>query len=347
MPRTSWFSGKVRGIFMCICLLGLDAGRSLAADLQRHSFSQPAMGTVFRIELYAENAALAEKVAEAAFQRIEQINQCASDYLPESELSRLNKAPANTPVPVSDDLFALISRSAEIARQTDGAFDITATYAVQHWRRARRQKKLPTLEQTQKAIAMTDWRSLKLDASQRTVTRLKEGLLLDLGGIGKGYAADAALAVLRRQGVTRALVAGSGDVAAGDAPPGKAGWNVALRTFEGPEERDQLEHLILKNCGCSTSGDLHQFLELDGRRYSHVVDPRTGLGLTERIACTVVSPDAATSDALATALCVVGVEKGLAVVEQSKATAARFVWLAGNERHTQESTAFHVLQRAR
>ncbi|HSI63351.1 MAG TPA: FAD:protein FMN transferase, partial [Candidatus Saccharimonadia bacterium] len=283
----------------------------------------------------------------AAFQRIDQLNQCASDYLPESELSQLNKAPANTPVPVSEDLFALISRSAEISRQTEGAFDITATYAVQHWRRARRQKKLPTPEQTQKAIAMTDWRAVKLDVSQRMVTKLKEGLLLDVGGIGKGYAADAALAVLRQHGVTRALVAGSGDVAAGDAPPGKDGWEVALRTFEGPEEKDQLEHLILKNCGCSTSGDLHQFLELDGRRYSHIVDPKTGLGLTERIACTVVSPDATTSDALATGLCVLGVEKGLAVVERFPATAARFVWFSGNDRHTRESAAFQALPRAR
>jgi thiamine biosynthesis lipoprotein len=305
------------------------------------------MGSVFRIELYAENAALAAKAAEAAFQRIEQLNQCASDYLPESELSLLNKAPANTPVPVSEDLFALISKSAEISRQTDGAFDITATYAVQHWRRARRQKKLPTPEQTEKAIAMTDWRAVKLDAAQRTVAKLKEGLLLDLGGIGKGFAADAALAVLREKGITRALVAGSGDVAAGDAPPGKDGWEVALRTFEGPEERDHLEHLLLKNCGCSTSGDLHQFLELDGRRYSHIVDPKTGLGLTERIACAVVSPDATTSDGLATGLCVLGPEKGLSVVERSKATAARFVWLSGDERHTRESTVFQTLPRAK
>jgi thiamine biosynthesis lipoprotein len=335
----------VRGFFVFVCL-GLLGTATTAAEPQRHSYSRPAMGSVFRIELYAESAAVAEKAAAAAFQRVEALNQIASDYLPESELSRLNKASANTPIKVSEDLFALISRSVEISAQTDGAFDITATYAIQHWRRARRQKKLPTEEQVKKAIAMTDWRAIKLDEQARTVTKLKEGLLLDLGGIGKGFAADAALAVLKQHGITRALVAGSGDVAAGDAPPGKDGWEVALRTFEAPEEKDQLTHVTLKHCGCSTSGDLHQYLELDGRRFSHIVDPRTGLGLTDRIACTVISPDAATSDGLATALCVLGVERGLRVAEKSPGTVARFVWLDGkNERHTRESPGFGALVR--
>jgi thiamine biosynthesis lipoprotein len=335
----------VRGFFV-FAWIGVLCVTALAGELQRHSFSRPAMGSVFRIELYAEDAAVAERAAEAAFLRIEALNQCASDYLPESELSRLNKAPANTPIQVSEDLFALIARSSEVAAQTEGAFDITATFAIQHWRRARRQKKLPSAEQAQKAIAMTDWRAIKLGGKDRTVTKLKEGLLLDLGGIGKGFAADAALAVLKQQGVTRALVAGSGDVAAGDAPPGKAGWDVALRTFEAPEEKDQLKHVTLKNCGCSTSGDLHQFLELEGKRYSHIVDPKTGLGLTDRIACTVISPDATTSDGLATALCVLGVEKGLSVVEKSEGTVARFVWLTEDgERHTRQSATFQALVR--
>lgn len=342
-PRTPRLSGMVRG-FLVFTYLAISCTASPAVELQRHSFSRPLMGSVFRIELYAENETAAEKAAEAAFQRVEALNQCASDYLPESELSRLNKAPANTPIKVSADLFALISRSMEISAQTEGAFDITATYAIQHWRRARRQKKLPSGEQVQKAIAMTDWRAIKLDVQERTVTKLKEGLLLDLGGIGKGFAADAALGVLKQHGITRALVAGSGDVAAGDAPPGQPGWEVALRTFEAPEEKDRLTHVTLKNCGCSTSGDLHQYLELDGKRFSHIVDPKTGLGLTDRIACTVISPNATASDGLATALCVLGVEKGLRVVKESQGTVARFVWVTEDgERRTRESSAFQAL----
>jgi thiamine biosynthesis lipoprotein len=310
----------------CLCagvLMTLLLPRAVVA--QEHlAYTQPVMGTVFRIELYAEDKAAAERAVAAALKRLEEIDALASDYLPESELSRFNREPANRPVDVSKDLFALIERSVQIARQTEGAFDITSAYAIQQWRRARRQKQLPTAEQTRKAVAMTDWRELTLDAGERTVTKLKEGLLIDLGGIGKGYAADAALAVLKDHGITRALVAGSGDLAIGDAPPGKKGWSVSLRTFESAEESDGAIRVSLANCGCSTSGDLHQFLELDGVRYSHIVDPGTGLGLTERIACTVIAPDATTSDALATAMCVMGFERGMAIAERTDRVEARF-----------------------
>lgn len=173
------------------------------------AYTQRAMGTVFRIELYAEDKAAAERAVKAAFTRIDEINSLASDYLPESELSRLNREPADKSVPVSADLFALIAKSLDIAKQTEGAFDITSAYAVQHWRRAKRQKKLPTPEQTIKAMALTDWHALRLDATLRTVAKLKDGLLIDLGGIGKGYAADAALAVLKAHGISQALVAGT------------------------------------------------------------------------------------------------------------------------------------------
>lgn len=306
---------------------GITAWAPAADKLPHLAYTHPVMGSVFRIELYTDDKEAAEKAVTEAFQRVEAINALASDYLPESELSRLNREPAHKAVPVSEDLFALIAKSLELAQLTEGAFDITAAYAVQQWRRAKRQKQLPTPEQTKKAIAMTDWHQLKLDAQARTVTKLKDGVLLDLGGIGKGYAADAALAVLNKHGITRALAAASGDLAIGDPPPGKEGWSIALRTFEKPEDQDTLLHVILRNCGCSTSGDLHQFLELDGKRYSHIIDPKTGLGLTTRIGCSVISPHATTSDALATALCVMGVEKGLSLVEKMLGVAARFTVL--------------------
>lgn len=303
-------------------------------------FSRPEMGTVFQIKLHADDKAVAERAAEAAFARIAEINQIASDYLPESELSRFNKAPDHQDIVVSHDLFALIEKSVATSKLTDGAFDITCTYAVQNWRRAKRQKKLPSPELTAHAIEMTDWRALQLDAAARTVTKLKPGLLIDLGGIGKGYAAHEALLVLKQHGITRAVVAGSGDVAIGDPPLGKEGWDVALRTFEKPEDSDKLIHVSLHNCGCSTSGDLHQFLELDGTRYSHIIDPKTGLGLTKRIACTVIAPTAFEADALDTPLCVLGVERGLALVEKLPGYHARFVTLEGDTPHVSKSHQF-------
>ncbi len=309
-----------------------------ASDL--FQFSRPEMGTVFQIKFYADDKAVAERAAEAAFARIAEINQIASDYLPESELSRFNKEPDHQAIPVSRDLFALIEKSVATSKLTDGAFDITCTYAVQNWRRAQRQKKLPSPELTARAIEMTDWRVLQLDAAVRTITKLKPGVLIDLGGIGKGYAAHEALLVLQQHGITRAIVAGSGDIAIGDPPPGKDGWDVALRTFEKADDSDQLIHLNLHNCGCSTSGDLHQFLELEGARYSHIIDPKTGLGLTRRIACTVIAPTAFDADALDTPLCVLGVEHGLALVEKLTGCHARFVTLDGDAPRVSESPKF-------
>lgn len=309
-----------------------------ASDL--FQFSRPEMGAVFQIKLHADDKTVAERAAEAAFSRIAEINQIASDYLPESELSRFNKSPDHQAITVSRDLFALIEKSVATSKLTDGAFDITCTYAVQNWRRAKRQKKLPSPELTARAIEMTDWRALQLDAAAHTVIKLKPGVLIDLGGIGKGYAAHEALLVLRQHGISRAVVAGSGDLAIGDPPPGKDGWDVALRTFEKPEDSDKLIHVSLHNCGCSTSGDLHQFLELDGTRYSHIIDPKTGLGLTRRIACTIIAPTAFDSDALDTPLCVLGVERGLALIEKLNGCHARFVTLDGDKPRVSTSPGF-------
>lgn len=314
---------------LCLALLtfALLARAAQAGELRRFTFTRPTMGTLFTATLYGEDEALATKAGQAALDRVEAINQIASDYLPESELSRWNRAPDHQAIPVSEDLFRLIAFSVKTAEITDGAFDITCTYAVQLWRRARRQHKMPTAEQLSHAVALTDWKALQLDPAKRTVTKLKPGLLIDLGGIGKGYAANEALLVLRRLGFNRALVAGSGDIAIGDPPPNEGGWEVGLRTFEKPEDQDRLFHVRLKNCGCSTSGDLHQFFDLDGKRYSHIIDPKTGLGLTKRIACTVIAPDAFWSDAFDTPMCILGVEKGMSTAAKLDGVQVRFVTL--------------------
>jgi FAD:protein FMN transferase len=144
---------------------------------------------------------------------------------------------------------------------------------------------------------------------------------LDVGGIAKGYAADQALAVLRAQGIDCALVAASGDIAIGDPPPGQPGWRVGITPI-GSRSNSIVRTLILSNAGISTSGDAEQFIEIDGTRYSHIVSPFTGLGLTERIQVTVVSTNATTTDSLATAVSVLGAKRGLKLIESMPLTAA-------------------------
>jgi thiamine biosynthesis lipoprotein len=304
-------------LFLLLCALPAQA-------LERFDFSAPLMATTFRISLHADTKAEAEAAADAAFKRIAALNAVFSDYEPNSELMQLCNAGPNMPFKASDDLFTLISYSLEFARLTEGALDITCGNLTHLWRRTKRTHKLPPADRLQQALAATDWRAVQLDAKAHTITLLKPGMLLDLGGIAKGYAADAGLRVLREHGVTRALVMAGGDIAIGDPPPGEDAWEIKLRQFASPKPEEDLATVRLHNCGVSTSGDLYQFTEIEGTRYSHIVSPQTGMGLTERIACSVIAPDCMTSDALDTAICVMGKELGLKMAAQVKGVTVKF-----------------------
>lgn len=296
-----------------------------AQELRRFDFSAPLMATTFRISLHAESKALAETAADAAFKRIAALTTVFSDYEPNSELMKLvNTGGPGKPFKTSAELFHLISRSLDLSRLTDGAFDITCGNLTQLWRRAKRVKKLPPADRLQKALVATDWSAVQLDAKAQTIVLTKPGMLLDLGGIAKGYAADEGLRILRDHGLTRALVIAGGDIAIGDPPPGEDAWDIKLRQFAKPAPEEDLVTVRLKNCGVSTSGDLYQFTEIDGVRYSHIVSPKTGLGLTERIACSVIAPDATTSDALATAMCVLGKQRGEKLAVQMPGVTVKF-----------------------
>lgn len=310
---------------LLLIFLGLGAlGVAQEPSLRRFEFRQPHMGTTFRIVLYAPDEATAQKAAKAAFARVAELNRIMSDYLPDSELMRLCKKSGGAPVEVSADLFRVLKEAEAFAAQTDGAFDVTVGPLVRLWRRARRTRTLPSADELKRALARVDSRKVRLSATGRTVQLLLMGMLLDLGGIAKGYAADAALAVLRRHGVTRALVAAGGDIAVAAAPPGAAGWEIGIAPLKEPGAAPT-HRLLLQNAAVSTSGDLYQAVEIDGTRYSHIVDPKTGLGLVGRRSVTVIAPNATTSDALATALCVLDRARGLKLVESRADLAALFV----------------------
>lgn len=275
-----------------------------AGELSRHDFSGPGMATTFRIACYTEKKATAEKATEACFQRIAKLNTLFTDYDPTSELMRLCAPEAKYPMRVSTEMLDILTRALKLAEQTRGAFDPTCGHLSQLWRRAKRHGKLPPADRLAKAMAATDWRRITLHAETSSIS-LVPGTLLDLGGIAKGYAADECLRVLKKHGITCAVVIAGGDTAVGDPPPGESGWEITLRTDSKKETQ-----IRLANRCVSTSGDLYQFTEIAGRRYSHILSPETGLGLTERIACSVIAPECTTSDALATSMCVLGEGKG-------------------------------------
>ncbi len=289
--------------------------------LQRFEFNHPAMGTLFTITLYAPASPQAKAAAQAAFKRIDALEDIMSDYQADSELMRLCEQPVGKPVPVSPELFDVLQRSQQISEISGGAFDVTVGPYVRLWRFARKRKVLPTAAELASASAAVGCRNLQLDRRAHTVALLVPSMRLDLGGIAKGYAADEALKLLRGRGIDRALVAASGDIAIGEAPPGQAGWRVGIASIDA-RTNALTRTVLLRNAGISTSGDTEQFIEIGGVRYSHILNPATGLGLTNRIQATVIAPDATTTDAMATTVCVLGAQRGLKAVDGLRGAAA-------------------------
>jgi thiamine biosynthesis lipoprotein len=288
------------------------------APPRRFTFDEPHMGTRFRIILYAADADTARAAAKDAFDRITALDGCMSDYKPESELMRLCAKAGGGPVPVSPELFTVLVKAQAVALKSGGAFDVTVGPVVRMWRLARRTGRLPDAAKLAAARALVGHGNVRLDAAARTVHLLKPGILLDLGGIAKGYAADEALAVLQRHGIASALVAAGGDIAVSGPPPGKDGWDVAIAPLE---PGDPAPHLTLRDAAVSTSGDAEQYVEIGGVRYSHIVDPRTGIGLTGRSEVTVVARRGIDSDSLTKVAAVLGPEKGLPIIESAGASA--------------------------
>lgn len=265
--------------------------------LERFEFTRLCMGVRTEVVLYAADRAHAQVAAQAAFARINEIDAEMSDYRRDSAVSRINGAAGGEAVKVSGDLVEVLTTAARVSEASGGAFDVTAGPVVKLWRRARDTGELPNDAEREGARALVDWRLVEVDRSARTV-RLARGMVLDLGGIAKGFAAEEAVKKLKALGYPRSMAALAGDVFAGDPPPGTCGWRVSVG--------DAVEEVA--NAGISSSGDWQQFVEIGAARYAHIVDPRTGLGATVHRTVTVIAPHGALADALSTAAFLVGPE---------------------------------------
>lgn len=303
----------------------------------RFEFSEPHMGTTFRVVAYAPDRPAAAAAAKAAFARVAELNSIMSDYDPASELMRLCRANPEGPgqaVRVSEDLFTVLRAGQRLSEKSGGAFDVTVGPLSRLWRSARRTQQLPSPAELADAKSRSGWRNLELNESARTVRLLKGGMRLDLGGIAKGYAADAALAVLAARGVTSALVAAGGDVAVSGPPPGATGWRVEIAPLTKASPKRTLN---LANAAVSTSGDAEQFVEIGGVRYSHIVDPRTGLGVVGRKSVSVIARRGVDADSTTKAVTLLPLEQGLAIVESLESGAAIVVEVTPEGERTTES----------
>lgn len=313
-------------------------GWASAPSGERFRFQQVHMGAPWELVLYAASEKAANSAANAAFARIAALDVCLSDYQAESELSRLNMTAGNgKAVSVSDDLWRIVTAAHDLSTATDGAFDITVGPLVRLWRRARRYKELPKPEWIAEARTVVGYQLLKLDRDRQTIELPRPDMRLDPGGIAMGYAADEALKVLKQHGVTRAMVDASGDVVCGDAPPDRPGWIIGIAVTGGKGGKPT-RYVSLANAALTTSGDTYQFVELNGVRYSHIVDPRTGLGLTNRATVSIVGPDGITADSVATAASVLGTDRGAKYVESRADLAGHFLWTVDDRIETRETS---------
>jgi FAD:protein FMN transferase len=332
------------GRLVVILLVGmtLQPAPSVASTLKRFEFTQTEMAVPIRIVLYATDDATAEGAAKAAFARFHELNAIFSDYDPQSELRRLCDTSAEgKPVHVSNDLWRVLLRAGELSAQSDGAFDVTVGPVVRLWRSARRTKELPSPQSLQAALSRVGYRSVHLQPQRQTVELLRPKMLLDLGGIAKGYAVDEAMSTIRRRGVTRMMVEAGGNIGLGDPPTERPGWRIGIASSDLHSPARQ--YLSLSRAAISTSGDLWQYAVIGGVRYSHLIDPRTGRALTDHSSVTVVGPDGLSTDGLSSAVAVLGPERGLKLVDSTPGAAALIVRVIDGREQTYQSKKWKEL----
>lgn len=328
---------------IALCLPGQQAQR---APLEMFEAVEAHMGTLMRISLYAHDAPEAASAFHAAFARISELDAALTDYQPQSELNELTQRAVRHPIKVSRDLLAVLLKAEQFSRETDGAFDVTVGPVTHLWRAARKSHSVPSQTEIQSAMARTGFTKLHIDSAAQTVDVDEPGMELDVGGIAKGYAADQALGVLAARGIKSALVAASGDLTFSGPPPGEPGWRIQLDPVgqvEGPLTRV----LSMTNGAVSTSGDHEQHLDTARDRYSHIVDPHSGRGLTSGMAVSITARAGIDADAAATAFEVLGARAGLAFVERQPQLAAFVVVSDAGHLQAITSRRFSLFSEAR
>jgi thiamine biosynthesis lipoprotein len=279
------------------------------------------MGTKAWVTIAGMSDRDAARAADAAFREMYRIESVMSTWRPSSELSRLDADSSGAPFTVSRELFSLIDSSLFYARATGGAFDVTVRPLVRLWGFQGGQARIPSAAEISRALAEVGYGKIALDSAASTVT-LPAGMQIDLAGVAKGYAVDRCVAVLAALGVRNALVNIGGNIYAMGASPGQRGWRIAIRDPKGGLET--VGTLLLRDEAVATSGNYENFIEIDGRRFGHIIDPRAGRPVSNVLSVTVVAPTGLASDALSTGLFVLGPDAGSAAVERLAGVAALF-----------------------
>jgi FAD:protein FMN transferase len=280
-----------------VLLLAACATIARAADLLRLEQTADAMGSTFAVTLYGEDQDKLEESANAAFDEVRRLDRMLSNYRQNSEWTEVNKFAAERPVKVSQELFDLLSACVNYSRESEGAFDISVGPLMRVWGFHKGTGRLPGKDEIAKALPKVGYRNILLDPKERTVRFARSGVELDPGGIGKGYAVDRMIAVLKEQGIHIALIsaAGSSIYAMGAPPSESRGWELSIR--DPKDETKSVADIYLKDQSMSTSGNYEKFFEAEGKIYSHIMDPRTGYPASGMLSASVVAPKTVDSEA--------------------------------------------------
>ncbi|MBO0860314.1 MAG: FAD:protein FMN transferase [Chloracidobacterium sp.] len=296
---------------------------SYAQKSMRYEESRVSMGCVYTIDSFGPDLAGLREASAAALDEVDRIDRLMSDYKKDSELSRVNREAAKGPVKADPELFDFIAESLRYGRESEGAFDITVGPLMKVWGFFRGEGRMPEDAELARARNSVGYQHVILNQMDGTIFFDTAGVELDLGGIAKGYAVDRAVAVLKQYGVTSALVSAGGSTTyALGAPPGDPAWEIEV---QDPVERDKIAIRIqLKDLALSVSGSYEKFFELNGKRYSHIMDPRTGRPVQGVLSVVVITGDGVSGDALDNVFYVLGVERGKASMKKFSATEVIF-----------------------
>jgi len=273
---------------------------------------QGIMGTNIHVELWSDSAQKSEDAIQAVMDEMQRINQLMSPYIKSSELSQLNSRGSDIAVPVSKELFELIALSVEIAKETDGAFDIT--FASVGYLYNYRENQKPEQNQIDNLLKAINYRHIKFDVNDHSIFFAHPNVKIDLGGIAKGHAVDNAIEILKQRGIKHALVTAGGDTKLLGDRLGKP-WMVGIRD---PRNKDnQAVVLPLVDTALSTSGDYERYFEQDGKRFHHILSPKTGTSVYEVQSVSIIGQRSTLNDALSTAVFVLGVQKGMDLLNRT------------------------------
>jgi thiamine biosynthesis lipoprotein len=338
------------GVTLIVAVCFLIMRRKPAAPVEVNSGFKLVMGTFARMLVVAPDKRTAQRCIDAAFEQFRQIEALMSWRKEDSEIAHINRDAYANPVRVSEPTFEVLQKSVEFSRLSGGAFDITVGPLMELWRRAEDANHLPTDAELKQTLSRVGFEKLILDANNMTVRFAVDGMKLDLGGIAKGYAVDKAVEAMQKAGAVGAMVDAGGDIRCFGTPSkGKTYWLIGLQDPDVEIEKGEskIENLIgggkpllilkFTDAAVATSGNYRRFVTVGRKKYSHIVDPKSGYSSESLASVTIICPAAIDADALGTAVTVMGEEKGLALIEQMPGTEAILITSAPEFKRIQTS----------